>query len=140
MAKNKTIANELSVAEFLNAVADDRRRADCYATLELMKDVSGEEPRMWGTSIVGFSSYHYVYESGREGDAPLTGFSPRSNSLILYIMAGFKRYDYLMNKLGKHRTGKSCLYINQLEDIDLDVLRELVHHSIEYMRQKYPAP
>jgi len=140
MAKNNTIANELSVAEFLNAVADDRRRADCYATLELMKDVSGEEPRMWGTSIVGFGSYHYVYESGREGDAPLTGFSPRSKSLTLYIMAGFKRYDYLMNKLGKHRTGKSCLYINQLEDIDLDVLRELVHHSIEYMRQKYPAP
>jgi len=140
MAKNKTIANALSVAEFMNAVADDHRREACYASFELMKDVSGEEPRMWGTSIVGFGSYHYVYESGREGDAPLTGFSPRSKSLTLYIMAGFKRYDKLMNKLGKHRTGKSCLYINQLEDIDLDVLRELVHHSIEYMRQKYPAP
>ena len=140
MAQNKTKPTVLSVEEFLDAVADENRRADCYATLELMRDVSGEDPIMWGTSIVGFGSYHYRYDSGREGDAPLTGFSPRSKSLTLYIMAGFKRYDYLMNKLGKHKTGKSCFYINQLEDIDLDVLRELVHHSIEYMRQKYPAP
>jgi len=138
MAQNKTTANELSVAEFLSAVADENRRADCYAALELMKDVSGEEPIMWGKSIVGFGSYHYVYDSGREGDMPLAGFSPRSKNLTLYIMAGFKRYDDLMSKLGKHKTGKSCIYINKLDDIDLDVLRELVRHSIEHMKQKYP--
>ena len=138
MAENKTKPTVLSVEEFFDAVAEENRGADCYAVLELMKDVSGEEPIMWGTSIVGFGSYHYVYDSGREGDAPLTGFSPRSKNLTLHIMAGFRRYDDLMNKLGKHKTGKSCLYINKLDDIDLDVLRELVHHSIEYMKQKYP--
>jgi hypothetical protein len=103
-----------------------------------MKDVTGEEPKMWGQGIVGFGTYHYVYASGREGDWPLAGFSPRKRNLTLYIMAGFKRYDDLMSKLGKYKTGKSCLYINKLDDIDLDVLRELVHHSIEYMKQKYP--
>jgi len=138
MAQNKTTANELSVDEFLNAVADENRRSDCYAVLELMKDVSGEEPIMWGKSIVGFGSYHYVYDSGREGDMLLAGFSPRSKNLTLYIKAGFKKYDDLMSKLGKYKTGKSCLYVNKLDDIDLDVLRELVHHSIEHMKQKYP--
>ena len=137
MAENKTKPTALSVEEFLDAVADENRRADCYAVLELMKDVSCEEPIMWGTSIVGFGRYNYKYDSGREGDAPLTGFSPRSKSLTLYIMAGFKRYDDLMNKLGKHKTGKSCLYLNKLEDTDLGVLRELVRLSTEHMKQKY---
>ena len=138
MAQNKTKPTALSVEDFLTAVSDEKRRADCFQVLEIMRDVTSEEAKMWGTSIVGFGSYHYVYDSGREGDAPLTGFSPRSKNLTLYIMAGFKRYDNLMNKLGKHRTGKSCFYINTLEDIDLKVLRELVHHSIEYMKQRYP--
>lgn len=111
MAGNKKKPTVLGVEGFLDAVADESRRADCYATLELMKAVSGEEPIMWGKSIVGIGSYHYVYNGGRQGDMPLTGFSPRSKSLTLYIMAGFRRYDDLMSKLGKYKTGKSCLYI-----------------------------
>ena len=139
MSEPKTKPTDASVTDILDAVEDEQRREDCYTVLEIMRDVTGEEPKMWGQGIVGFGTYHYVYASGRKGDWPLAGFSPRKQNLTLYIMAGFKRYDKLMSKLGKHKTGKSCLYINKIEDIDLDVLRELVHHSIEYMKQKYPA-
>ncbi|MBN2503462.1 MAG: DUF1801 domain-containing protein [Anaerolineales bacterium] len=138
MAELKTQQNDASVEEFLNAVKNESKRADSYRILELMREVTGEEPTMWGTSIVGYGSYHYKYASGREGDWFLAGFSPRKQNLTLYIMAGFDEYDDLMSKLGKHKTGKSCLYINKLADIDEQILRELVKKSIEYMKTAYP--
>ena len=138
MSSNKTIPTDGSVTAFLDTVSDEQKKADCYALVDLMGDLTGEVATLWGTSLVGFGTYHYKYESGREGDMPLTGFSPRSKEITLYIMAGFSRSDDLMERLGKHRTGKSCLYIKKLEDIDLDVLRELVQASVGYMKQKYP--
>ncbi len=138
MAENKTKPTDNSVTDFIHAVADEQKSEDSYALIELFRDATGEEAKMWGPSIVGFGSYHYVYESGREGDAPLTGFSPRSKSLSLYIMAGFSRYDDLMGQLGKHKTAKACLYVNKLDDIDLGALRQLVTLSVEFMRKKYP--
>lgn len=98
-----------------------------------MQEVTGAEPRLWGSSIVGFGDYHYKYESGREGDWFVTGFSPRKQNLTLYIMAGFDNYDQLLSRLGKYKTGKSCLYINKLDDVDLDVLKELVAQSAAHM-------
>jgi len=130
MAELKTKRNDQSVDEFLQAIPDERRRKDCYTVLELMKKVTGEEPKMWGDAIVGFGAYHYKYASGREGDWFFTGFSPRKQNLTLYIMSGFEEYNDLLNKLGKLKTGKACLYINKLKDVDLSVLRELVTKSV----------
>lgn len=133
MAENKTKAKKASVSGFLKKVPDKNRREDCLKVLEIMKDVTGEEPEMWGSSIVGFGRYHYKYESGREGDAPLTGFSPRKGDLTLYITTGFEPFSDLMSGLGKHKTGKSCLYIKKLDDVDLSVLRKLVEKSVKRM-------
>jgi hypothetical protein len=127
---------DAGVAAFLDAVADDARRRDCHALLDLMRSASGHEPRMWG-SIVGFGSYHYRYESGREGDSFLTGFAPRRNDLTIYVMSGLERYPALLAGLGKHRTGKSCLYVRRLSDIDLGVLRELVATSVRETREAH---
>ena len=135
MAELKTQKNDASVEVFLNSVPDERKRRDSYAILELMKDVTGEEPAMWGTSIVGFGSYHYKYASGRENEWFLVGFSPRKQNLTLYIMSGFDEYESLLANLGKHKTGKSCLYINKLEDVDQSTLRELVEKSVTHMAQ-----
>jgi hypothetical protein len=137
MATQKTRETAASVEEFLNGIENRTRREDGLAMLDLMREVTGEEARMWGSSIVGFGSYHYVYESGREGDAMLTGFSPRKQNLAIYVMPGFSAYDSLLDKLGKHKTGKSCLYINKLADVDLKVLRTLVRRSVQVMRKKY---
>ena len=133
MAELKTKPNEQKVEDFLNVVENDTKREDSFAILELMKDVTGEEPIMWGDSIVGFGTYKYKYASGREGEWMVTGFSPRKQNLTLYIMDGFDEYDELLENLGKHTTGKSCLYIKKLEDVDQDVLRELVSKSVEHM-------
>lgn len=133
MAELKTQKNDASVTDFLNGV-DEKRREDCFALLELMEDVTGEPAKMWGTSIVGFGDYHYHYASGREANWMLTGFSPRKQNLTLYIMSGFDAYDELLAKLGKHSTGKSCLYIKRLSDVDTDVLRRLVKTSVEHMK------
>jgi hypothetical protein len=133
MAENKTQATEQSVEQFLHSVENKQMRDDCFQLVELMEDVTGEKATMWGTSIVGFGSYHYKYASGREGDFLLTGFAPRKSALTLYIMAGFERYDELMAQLGKYKTGKSCLYVKKLADIDTDVLRELVKQSAEHV-------
>jgi hypothetical protein len=135
MAELKTKQTDESVTEFLNGVPDEKKRQDSFAILELMTEVTGAEPRMWGDSIVGFGSYHYRYASGREGDWFVTGFSPRKQNLTLYIMAGFDNYDQLLQNLGKHKTGKSCLYIKRLEDVDLDTLRELVSQSVQHMKE-----
>ena len=138
MAELKTKLNDGDVNAFLNSVKDEKRKADSFKILQLMKDLSDEDAKMWGGSIVGFGSYHYVYSSGRTGDWPLVGFSPRKQALTLYIMTGFKRYEELMEKLGKFKTGKSCLYIKKLEDVNEDVLKELISSSIEYIKKKYP--
>ena len=136
MAENKTQKTGASVDEFLAAVSNAQRRADGLALLDMMKDVTGLEPEMWGPSIIGFGEYHYRYESGREGDMPLVGFSPRSKSLSLYVMPGFGEFDDLLSRLGKYRTGVSCLYVNKLADVDTDVLRELIARSYQYMRDE----
>ena len=133
MTELKTKPTDHSVEVFLNSVADEKKREGSHTILELMQEVTGEEPKMWGDSMVGFGSYHYRYASGREGDMFLTGFSPRQRNLTLYIMSGFDAYDDLLSRLGKFKTGKACLYVNKLEDIDLDVLRQLVRQSAEHM-------
>lgn len=134
MAEPKTIPSDQSVEQFLQGIQDEQKRRDSFRLLELMQQVTQYEPRMWGSSIVGFGSYHYKYASGREGDSFLTGFSPRKQNLTVYIMAGFEQYQELMQRLGKHTTGKSCLYIKRLEDIDLATLKKLVKRSVEHVR------
>lgn len=139
MAEQKIRETDADVDAFLAGIPDERKRADAQAVLQLMAEVTGEPPRMWGSSMVGFGRYHYRYDSGREGDSFLTGFSPRSKALSLYIMAGFDRYDDLMAQLGTYKTGKSCLYVTRLSNIDLDVLRELVQRSVAHMRETWPT-
>ncbi|MDP1713506.1 MAG: DUF1801 domain-containing protein [Anaerolineales bacterium] len=134
MAEPKTKVNNASVTDFLNTIEDETKRKDCFEILKLMKQITKEEPKMWGSSIIGFGSYHYVYASGREGDWMLTGFSPRKQNITLYIMPGFERYNSLMKKLGKYSTGKSCLYIKKLGDVDTKVLKELISQSVKVMR------
>lgn len=135
MSENKTRPTDASVMQFLNAVESERKREDSLILLEMMEEITGEEATMWGTSIVGFGSYHYKYESGREGDMPLIGFSPRKQNLTLYIMPGFDEYGELLEQLGKHKTGKACLYINKTDDVDMEVLGKLVKHSYEHMKE-----
>ena len=130
MTDLKTQKNEASVEAFLNRVADEIKRQDSFALLDLMREITGDEPAMWGNSIVGFGHYQFKYASGRENDWFQVGFSPRKQNLTLYIMSGFSAYDALPANLGKHKTGKSCLYIKRLADVDLDVLRELVKQSV----------
>lgn len=136
MAELKTKANTASVDAFLKKAASGKRLEDCYAIIDMMKKITKEEPKMWGPSIIGFGQYHYKYESGREGDMCATGFSPRKQALTVYIIAGFKRYAELMDKLGKFKTGSSCLYIKSLTDIDMKVLKELVAESYKYITTK----
>jgi hypothetical protein len=135
VAELKTKVNDASVDRFLQSVKDERVRKDCYKILDIMQKTTKAEPKMWGTSIIGFGSYHYKGKSGREGDWMLTGFSPRKQNLTLYIMPGFDEYEKLMKKLGKYTTGKSCLYIKKLEDVDTKVLKELVAKSAKKMKE-----
>ena len=137
MSKLKTTQNEADVNAFLDAVENPRRRADARQVLDLIQAVTGEPPKMWGSSIVGFGSYHYRYASGREGDWPVAGFSPRKQNLVIYIMPGFSDYGDLLGKLGKFRTGKSCLYVNKLDDVDLELLEQLVRESVKEMKRRY---
>ena len=134
MAELKTQKNEGDVEAFLAGVDDDTKRADSLELLEMMRDITGETGAMWGSSIVGFGSHHYTYASGKEGEWFEVGFSPRKQNLTLYIMPGFDRYEGLLEKLGKHSIGKSCLYIKRLEQVDRAVLRELVEASVEHLR------
>jgi hypothetical protein len=139
MAKStelKTQLNDASVTDFLNSVEDEQKKKDSFEIMKMMKQVTRAEPKMWGTSIVGFGTYHYKGASGREGDWMLIGFSPRKQNLTLYIMPGFERYPELMKKLGKHTTGKSCLYIKRLSDVDMDVLKELMAESVKVMQKQ----
>ncbi len=138
MPENKTQQTKASADTFLKGLKDKARAADSRVVLKLMQKVTGESPTMWGPSIIGFGTYHYKYDSGREGDFLRLGFSPRAQALTLYIMGGFPRYEALMAKLGKYKTGKSCLYIKQLSDVDLKVLEELVIASWKEMAKRYP--
>jgi hypothetical protein len=138
MAENKTQQTRASVDAFLKGVKDKARAAESRVVLKLMQKVTGESPKMWGPSIVGFGTYHYKYDSGREGDFLRIGFSPRAQALTLYIMGGFPRFESLMARLGKYKTGKSCLHIKQLSDVDLTVLEELILASWQEMAKRYP--
>lgn len=130
MAGLKTKETTASVPRFLASIEDEQKRKDSRKLLAMMKEVTGEKPKMWGPSIVGFGSYRYRYESGREGDWFLTGFSPRKQALTLYIMSGFSQYEALLRKLGKFKTGKACLYVKKLDDVDWATLRTLVERSV----------
>lgn len=137
MAEIKTRQNEGSVDAYLDSVENRTRREDARRLLAMMQEVTGAPPKLWGSSIVGFGSYHYAYASGREGDWPVVGFAPRKQNLVLYIMPGFSGYSALLDRLGKYRTGKSCLYVNKLADVDPDVLEELVRASVAEMKRRY---
>ena len=136
MARNevKTKKNNASVEEFLNSVEHEKRREDAFKVLEIMKKVTKEEPKMWGSSIVGFGTYHYKYASGREGDWMRVGFSPRKTSLSLYLTMDVEQFEELLSQLGKYKTGKGCLYINKLEDVDEKVLTKLIRESYKSMK------
>ena len=138
MADIKTKPTEVSPAAFIKEVEGEQRRKDCQELVAFMKAITGKPAKMWGPSIVGFGKYHYTYDSGRDGDMLMTGFSPRKDSLTLYLGPGLQD-TALMAKLGKHKTGKGCLYIKKLDDVDRDVLRDIVTKSVEEMRKRYPC-
>ncbi|MFK8163157.1 MAG: DUF1801 domain-containing protein [Lewinella sp.] len=132
--KNKTQPTEIQPVDFIAAVENEQKRKDAEWILQMMEEVTGEPPKMWGPSIIGFGTYHYVYESGREGDWMLTGFSPRKTAMSVYLMGDLEEEQEILEKLGKHKIGKSCLYIKKLSDVDLDVLREIVERSVQRVR------
>jgi hypothetical protein len=136
MAQNKTKPTKVSVAAFIDALPDPARRSDAKELVKLMRSATGETPTMWGPSIIGFGSCHYKYESGREGDMPLAGFSPRKAANVLYLMTGFGDSAALLAKLGKHTTGQACLYVKKLADVDRKVLEELVVKSVAAVRAR----
>ena len=137
MAENKTKPTQLKVSDFIAGIEDKVKRDDCRELMKLMAKITGNRAKMWGTAIVGYGKYHYKYESGREGDFFLTGFSPRKQALSIYIVSGFSINPELMEKLGKYKTGKSCLYVKKLDDVDHSVLAQLIEESVAYMREKY---
>lgn len=138
MSENKIQLTNIKPADFIATVEHPVRRKDAEVLLELFERITGWEPRMWGPAIIGFGEYHYKYDSGREGDFMRTGFSPRKANMVVYIMPGYTNFDPILARLGKHKLGKSCLYINKLDDIDLTVLEELVRAGLDDMAQKYP--
>lgn len=139
MAQNKTQPTTVDVDAFLSAVEPERRREDGQALNTLFKRVTGWAPVMWGPSMIGYGSYHYRYDSGREGESLATGFSPRKSNLSIYIMPGYADYSAILDRLGKHKTGKSCLYVNRLSDVDLDVLAELIQAGLDDLGRRWPV-
>lgn len=139
MSENKTQGTEASVEDFLDQVEHPTRRADAIELNRIFQEVTGWQPRMWGPSIVGYGAYHYVYDSGREGDFLATGFSPRKQNLSIYIMPGYTDFSHILKDLGKHKIGKSCLYINKLADVDADVLKTLIRAGVEDLNEKWPV-
>lgn len=130
MAKNKTIQTDSNVAEFIGNVENEVKRNDSFKLIEIFKSITGFEPKMWGSSIIGFGSYHYKYASGHEGDAPLAGFSPRKDSLVLYFATEFEERESLLAQLGKHKSSKVCVYVKKLDDVDTEVLKKMIRNSI----------
>jgi hypothetical protein len=139
VSDNKTTVTDVAVDEYLSQVEPERRRVDAQRLDQIFREVSGFAPRMWGPSIVGYERYHYRYESGRAGDFLATGFAPRKANLVIYIMPGYTDFSAILARLGKHKIGKSCLYINKLDDIDLDVLKELIAAGIEDLGRHWPV-
>ena len=137
MATNKTVPTRASTAEFFKSIDDATKRSDCQELAKMMREITHKRGKMWGTSIVGFGEYHYKYASGREGDSPLAGFSPRKQNLTIYIMPGFDKYQSFLSKLGKHKHSVSCLYVKKLDDIDRGVLYKLISRSVKDMKTKY---
>lgn len=138
MAEPKTKPTDASVEEYLNNISEEGVRNDCWKINDLMEKATGSKARMWGTSIVGYGSYHYKYSSGTEADWPLIGFSPRKQNLTLYVIAGFETCNELLSKLGKHTSSKSCLYIKKLSDVNLSILSSLIENCVTYMKATYP--
>ncbi|MFN8307928.1 MAG: DUF1801 domain-containing protein [Ferruginibacter sp.] len=136
-ANNKTTENNDSVAAFVKKITDPDRRKDCQAIIDIMEKQSGFPAKMWGPAIIGFGTYHYVYESGREGDAPLVGFSPRKTEFALYLSSEFDKRDELLKQFGKHKTAKACVYVKKLEDVKVDVLKKMISNSIKHTKAKY---
>ena len=134
----KTKPTDISVPDFIAAVENPQRRADAGTLCALFEEISGEPPKMWGPSIIGFGRYHYRYASGHEGDAPRLGFSPRKAQTVVYVMSGFKGQEEMIARIGKVKTSVSCMYINRLDQIDLGVLREMAVASLAQMREQYP--
>src|SRR5690606_34506775 len=139
-ARNKTVETTDSVADYIGSIADEAKRNDRLRLSEIMEAETGHPPRMWGDSIVGFGSYHYRYDSGHEGDAPLVGFSPRKNELSIYLMSAFDRRAEMLANLGRHKSGKACIYIKKLTDVDERILRKLIAESVKWIRERYPNP
>jgi len=137
MAELKTKENKASVTAFINSVADRQKRADCRAIAKMMREATGKRAKMWGASIVGFDRYDYTYASGHSGSFMITGFAPRAQNISVYIMPGFSKYGAMMKKLGKYKTGKSCLYIKRLADVDAKILSRLIRESVREMRRRY---
>jgi len=137
MSTNKTQPTAASVTEFINAVENEQKRKDAFEVLEMISAITGEQPVIWGPSLIGFGKYHYNYESGREGDFFIAGFSPFKTALTIYILSGMSKFPNLMAKLGKYKTGKSCLYLKKLDDIDRPVLKELMSESVKWMKENY---
>lgn len=137
MSDLKTKPNDNDVHTFVEQIKNEQKREDSKALLRIMQDITGETPMMWGPSIIGFGKYHYKYESGREGNWFLTGFSPRKQNMTVYIMSGFSRYEQLLKKLGKYTTGKSCLYFKKLADVDQKVFEKLIKLSVAHLKEKY---
>ncbi len=138
MTENKTQATDVDVETFIAGVLPDRRREDSVVLNQLFQDVTGWKPRMWGPTIIGYGEYHYTYESGREGDFLATGFSPRKANMVLYIMPGYAEFGDILDRLGKHKLGKSCLYINKLADVELDVVAEIIRAGIDDLGTRWP--
>lgn len=136
-ANNKTVETELSVNDFLEAIDDETKRNDCLYLANLMEKVTNLPAKMWGPAIVGFGSYHYKYESGREGDAPLVAFSPRKNEISLYLSSGFNKREELLAQFGKHKSAKACIYVKKLNDVNEEILKEMVKLSMEHVKSLY---
>ena len=138
MAKIKTTETAESVTDFINRVQDETKRNDSFQLIELMQKLTGYEPKMWGPSIIGFGNYHYKYASGHEGDMPLAAFSPRSTSLVVYAAEDYENRDHLMQSLGKYKSGKVCIYIKKLADVDVTILQKMIMNSIKATKALYP--
>ncbi len=139
MAKNKTEETKVSVKDFINGIEDEKKRKDGLELVKIFKKQTGLEPKMWGPSIIGFGSYHYKYPSGHEGDAPLAAFSPRSTALTFYFCASFDKREELLEKFGKHKTTKGCVYVKKLEDINIVILEKMIVNHLKHMKKLYPG-
>jgi hypothetical protein len=139
MAKNKTTPTNASVADFISKVQNETRRNDSLRLVEIYRSITGSEPKMWGPTIIGFGKYHYKYASGHEGDAPLAGFSPRKDSLVLYFASEFEGKEELLSKLGKHKSSVACVYAKKLDDLDLTVLKKMIKKSMAHTASLYPT-